>query len=100
MKLFPNFTHHHLITHTNVSYYFGFHSIHCNQVILLPVVCWQFDTKQQLQRPNERRSAKCFEDFEENKLREAEGQTMILLTKSSILRDTKASTAEKNKTKT
>ena len=59
-----------------------------------PAACWQFDTIQQLQQSNERRSAKCFEDFAGNKLKEAQGQTMILLTKSSILQDTKAGTAD------
>lgn len=60
---------------------------------MLPAACWQFDTIQQQQQPSERRSAKCYEDFEGNKLKEAQGQTMILLTKSSILQDTKAGTA-------
>ena len=78
----------------NVSYLCCFNSIHYNQVILLPAACWQFDTIQQQQQPSERRSAKCYEDFEGNKLKEAQGQTMILLTKSSILQDTKAGTAD------
>lgn len=83
-----------MITNMNVSYHCCFSSIHYNQVILPAAACWQFDTIQQLQQPNERRSAKCFEDFEGDKLKEAQEQTMILLTKSSILQDTIAGTAD------